>query len=396
MRRIPVTFLAVVCFVLVISVPAGAQDDDPLTLAPVWSYTKDDNEGTFWKLAWSPDGEYIAATFFDNKCVILDANDGTVVKEIDMEQFVTRCDGFAPEGTVPLRAVAFSPDGSYMATGGDDMVVRVFDTETWELINTFIGHSGSILCLEFSPDSRYLASGSGTDKVIPQNSGENLTRIWDMELGRQSLVLEGHEDGVLAVAWNDNGTLLATASDDRTLRIWTFPQGEEIKQMKGHTSGLLDVCWTPDETRLLTGSRDYKIKVWDFDSASELATWSDYNCVRSVDVHPNGELAATSGVDLTLKIRDLESGTELRVIKDGVEQKAMVMSSRWSPDGSSLASGLGKSHTVILYRFGEGFAAQDGNDSTTALIAAGLVTAGILGTALIFYPAVREIRRRRD
>ncbi len=396
MRRIQFLFVIMTLVLVGISIPAGAQDEDPMTLAPVWSYTKEDNEGTFWKLSWSPDGEMIAATYFDNKCVILDSEDGTLIKEIDMGQFVTRCDGFAPDGTVPLRAIAFSPDGEYLATGGDDLVVRVFDTENWELKRTFIGHSGSILCLQFSPDSRYLASGSGTDKVIPQNAGENLTRIWDMETGRQTLVLEGHKDGVLAIEWNENGSIIATASDDRTLRIWSFPEGEEIKQMKGHTSGVLDVSWTPDETKLITGSRDYKIKVWDYETGEELGTWSDYNCVRSVDVHPNGEIAATSGVDLTLKIRDMETGTELRVIKDGIEQKAMVMSSRWSPDGRSLASGLGKSHTVILYRFGEGYAESGDNDMTTILVVTGLVIVGIVGTLLIFYPAIREIRRRRD
>lgn len=396
MRRTLFSLLLTALLILTISIPAGAEDEDPLTLAAVWSYTKEDNDGTFWKLSWSPDGEMIAATFFDNKCVILDSEDGTVIKEIDMEQFVTRCDGFAPEGTVPLRAVVFSPDGEYLATGGDDLVVRVFDTGNWELQKEFMSHSGSILSLQFSPDSRYLASGSGTDKVIPQNAGENLTRIWDMETGRQTLVLEGHKDGVMAIEWNENGSLIATASDDRTLRIWSFPEGEEIKQMKGHTSGVLDVSWTPDETRLITGSRDYKIKVWDFESGEELGSWSDYNCVRSVDVHPNGEIAATSGVDLTLKIRDMETGTELRVIKDGVDQKAMVMLSRWSPDGSSLASGLGKSHTVILYRFGEGSAESGDNDMTTILVVSGLVIVGVVGTLLIFYPAVREIRRRRD
>ncbi len=300
-------------------------EEDPTTLAAVWTFVKEDDEATFWKLAWSPDGTMIAATFFDNKCLILDAEDGTVIEELDMSDHITRCDGFAPEGTLPLRACAFSPDGKWLATGGDDLVVRLFSTEDWHLERTFTGHTGSVLCLDFSPDSRYLASGSGTDKVIPQNAGENVTRVWDLETGEEAALLQGHRDGVLAVKWNGDGTRIATASDDRTLRIWSFPGGEELLLMKGHTSGLLDVDWSPDGSVLITGSRDYKIKKWNATTGEELATWQDYNCVRSVDVHPNGEIAATSGVDLTLKVRDMESGLELKVIKDGVEQKAMVM-----------------------------------------------------------------------
>ncbi len=389
----------VITFLLVLTIPLSAgsngQEVDPNSIEILWSYTKGDSEATFWKLDWSPDGKLVAATFFDNICLILNAEDGTLVETLDMGDYSTRCDGFAPDGTLPLRTCAFSPDGSFLATGGDDLKVRLFNTETWELKRTFLGHSGSILCLDFSPDSKYLASGSGTDKVIPQNAGENLTRIWNLETGRQEIVLEGHLDGVLAVEWSDDGTKIATVSDDRTCKIWSFPEGETLHSMKGHTSGLLDVDWSPDGTRLYTGSRDYKIKVWDWKNESELMSWPDYNCVRSVQVHPDGDYIATSGVDLTMKIRDIGSGAELKVIKDGVEQKAMVMSSRWSPDGTKLVAGLGKSHTVIMYGFGGSSFSEDGIDNTliTTLF---LIFLGILGIAAIMYPAIREIRRRRD
>lgn len=392
-----ITVISICVIMITILVPVHGQDTkDPTTLAPVWYYTREDNEATFWKLDWSPDGEMIAATFFDNNCIILDSDDGTVIQTLNMNDYLTRCDGFAPEGTVPLRACAFSPDGKYLATGGDDMMVRIFGTQTWELERTFLGHTGSILSLDWSPDSRYLASGSGTDKVIPQNAGENITRIWDIEEGKQMLVLEGHKDGVLAIKWDEKGERLITASDDRTIRIWSFPEGEVLLQMKGHTSGVLDACWSPDESMIVSGSRDYKIKVWNSTTGDELKTWSDYNCVRSVDIHPDGEIVATSGVDLTLKIRDMGSGSELKVIQDGVEQKAMVMLSRWSPDGNMIASGLGKSHTVVLYSFGKGSADSDDGFDMTVVYALILIFIGIGGLIAIIYPAYREVRRGRE
>ncbi|HHD15638.1 MAG TPA: hypothetical protein ENK47_02910, partial [Euryarchaeota archaeon] len=64
-------------------------EEDPTTLAAVWTFVKEDDEATFWKLAWSPDGTMIAATFFDNKCLILDAEDGTVIEELDMSDHIT-------------------------------------------------------------------------------------------------------------------------------------------------------------------------------------------------------------------------------------------------------------------------------------------------------------------
>jgi len=372
----------------------GPVEIEPTNIEVLWEYTKEDNEATFWKLDWSPDGKYIAATFFDDKCMVLNAADGTVAKELDLNLPRTRCDGFAPEGTNPLRACAFSPDGKYLAVGGDDLVVNVFDTSTWETVYELKGHTGSILALDFSPDGRYLSSGSGTDKVIPQNAGENQTRIWDMETGEQVAVLGGHRDGVLAVKWSNAGDRLATASDDRTLRVWEMPSGTELMNTTGHTSGILDVDWSPDDQLLITGSRDYKIKVWNSTTGENRGTWSDYNCVRSVDVHPLGDYAVTSGVDLTLKIRDMGTGAELKVVKDGVEQHAMVMSSRWSPDGRYIASGLGISHTVILYGFGAEGGGHIGISIGTVTWAV-MIAMSVVFIGLLYYPLMKKIRRRR-
>jgi len=395
MRMASITILALLLLPLLAQAGQGdIVEIEPVRAEVLWQYTKEDNDATFWKLEWSPDGEWIAATFFDNKCILLNASDGSVFRILDLTPPLTRCDGFAPEGTNPLRACAFSPDGRYLAVGGDDLVVVVFDTETWERVYELEGHTGSILCLDFSPDSQYLASGSGTDKVIPQNEGENKTRIWDMGTGKEVLVLGGHRDGVLGVKWSHDGTRIATGSDDRTINVWGFPSGEKLMSTSGHTSGVLDIDWTPDDRVLITGSRDYKIKIWNSTTGDEIATWSDYNCVRSVDVHPLGDYAATSGVDLTLKIRDMGTGTELKVIKDGVEQHAMVMSSRWSPDGRYLASGLGKSHTVILYGFGSEAPDEDGvsRGTITGIV---LVVMAAAFIAVLYYPVMGQIRRRR-
>lgn len=364
------------------------------SLQIAWNHTHELSEATLWKLDWSHDGAMIAAVFFDSTCVVLDAADGSVVRTIDLSPERTRCDGFAPEGLMPLRDAAFSPDGRFLAVGGDDTDIHVFNTTTWEEEMTFAAHTGSVLCLEFSPDSRYLLSGSGTDKVIPQNAGENISRVWDMGTGDQFLELTGHKDGIIEARWSNAGDRIATVSDDRTVRVWSFPTGELLVDSAGHTSGVLDVAWSQDDSKLMTGSRDYKIKLWNSTTGENLATWPDYNCVRSVHIHPDGTVVATGGVDLTLKIRDIDTGTSLKILNEGVDQKAMVMSARWSPDGEMLASALGKSHTLVVYSFGR--EPEKEKEFPMAAVTIGAIALIFIVLLVILYiPAVKEIRRNR-
>ena len=88
------------------------------------------------------------------------------------------------------------------------------------------------------------------------------------------------------------------------------------------------------------------------------------------------------------------TGAELKRIKDGMEQHAMVMSSRWSPDGRYLASGLGKSHTVILYGFGSEVPRENGI-STGLITGSILILAALIFIVLAYYPLIGRIRRRR-
>jgi WD40 repeat protein len=117
--------------------------------------------------------------------------------------------------------------------------------------------------------------------------------------------------------------------------------------------GVLDVDWSPDGDMLASGSRDYKVRTWDTQSWEALEKWTEPNCVRSVHWHPEMDLLANSGVDETmLKVRNGSSGTILKTFTESADSKSVVMSSRWSPDGSMLAAGAGKEHTLRVYAFG--------------------------------------------
>ncbi len=366
---------------------------DPRTFGELWRYSRDPENGTLWSVCWSPDGSMVAGAFFDNHVLVLNSTTGEVVVDLLARPDDGRCDGYAPPGLLPTRTVSWSPDGRWLAAAGDDRVVFVYDTGTWEVHRSLVGHKGSVQCLDWSNDGTRLASGSGRDKVVPNGIGENVTYIWDVESATVLMRLEGHTDGVLGVAWSPDDARIATASDDRTARVWDPATGEEVARLEGHTSGTLDCAWSPNGTLLVTGSRDYKARLWHVGENRSLGRWADYNCVRSVDWHPAGDIIATSGVDKTLKFRNSTTGNIQWTIEDGDDIDSIVMKSRWSPLGDRIVCAYGKAATVIMY--GDVGRQVDGDEGEPVLTAMAVLAVTVIGCALIFYPAMVKIRRRR-
>ncbi len=361
----------------------------------MWRYDHGAENGTLWSICWSPDGGMVAAAFFDNDVVVLNATTGEVVRELVAKPDEDRCDGYAPPGHLPTRAVDWSPDGRYLAAAGDDRVVFVWDAGTWELHRTLAQHRGSVQSLAWSNSGEYLASGSGRDKVLPSGVGENQTFIWNVTSATVVARLEGHRDSVLGIDWSPDDSLIATASDDRTARIWNASSGEQLAVLEGHTSGVLDCCWSPNGTRLVTGSRDFKARLWDAVAYADLGRWSDNDCVRSVDWHPGGDHIATSGVDKTIKIRNASTGSVLMTIDDGFDLASIPMKSRFDVSGTYLVAGYGKAGVVLMYGLVGSGPDEEGADVRTVAAGTGMVLVSAVGVGLIIYPALRKARRRR-
>ncbi len=151
-----------------------------------------------------------------------------------------------------VSAVAFSPDGTLLATTSWDETARLWDVAAGAPVRTLTGHTGACYGVAFSPDRPLLAT----------TSQDGTARLWDVTTGAPVRTLTGHTDRVDGVAFSPDGTLLATTSWDETARLWNVATGASIRTLTGHTNMVSAVAFSPDGTSLATTSQDGTARLW--------------------------------------------------------------------------------------------------------------------------------------
>ncbi|NIV46293.1 MAG: AAA family ATPase, partial [Gammaproteobacteria bacterium] len=154
-----------------------------------------DTFGGIYAVAFSPDGQVLAAGTDDGQIRVWQARDG---------QPLLTCEGH----TAAVWAIAFSPDGQTLASGSFDQTVRLWDVRTGQGLKTLPGHTNAVRSVAFSPDGQTLASGSDDQTV----------RLWAVRSGQGLKTLPGHTAAVSSVAFSPDGQTLASGSEDQTVR----------------------------------------------------------------------------------------------------------------------------------------------------------------------------------
>ena len=269
--------------------------------------------------------------------------------------------------TREIVSAEFSPDGQKIVTASADGTVKIWNTNSGELLNDLNGHLDMVRSAEFSQDEKKIVTFSfdKTVKIWDAISGKLLTdlknfiapinsaefspngkqvvtasldktaKIWDATSGNLLVSLKGHTDWVSSAEFSPDGKKVVTASHDKTAKIWDAISGKLLTTLKGHTDWV-SAKFNPDGKKIVTNSFDKTAKIWDANSGKLLATLSGHaDYVTSVQISPDDKkIVTTSG--LVAKIWDAVTGNLVTTLTGPVDDR--ILSAQFSPDSKKIIS----------------------------------------------------------
>ncbi|MBC7816792.1 MAG: serine/threonine protein kinase [Planctomycetaceae bacterium] len=295
-----------------------------------------------------------------------------------------------------VTAIAFSPDGKFLASASVDKSVKLWDAVTGKEVLSLAHHTARVTSIAFSPNSKRLASGSADKSAI----------IWDAATGQRLHSFTSHQGQVTGVAFSPSGQQVATASEDKTVRIWNTATGETTFEFKTHAYPVSAVAFSPDgnnvgsvsiggntadpagevlvwnsttgQVVLKLGNADpkylgafssvcfsadgkfiaagairgeagkpkkHRLEIWELSTGQMSAAMEGHShAITQVAFSPFGKRVVSSSADETVKVWDVILRKEI----GSFFEEASALSVAFSPDGLRIASGS-DDHTIKIW-----------------------------------------------
>ncbi len=322
-------------------------------------------------LAFTPDGKFIVSAGEDKVIRVWGWRKGVTVRTIRGQS--------GPGNEGKIYAMALSPDGRWLAVGGetcneDDFqsgkcreAVRLYDLASGELKALLQGQDSVTNSLAFSPDGGRLISGGDEDAVL-----------WDVEKAKLLSRLKGQRGYISSVGFTPDGARAVTGSEDKTLRLWSVANGALLKKMTGHGDKMESLAVSPKDGSIASGDGSGEIRLWDGETGALKKVFvPPGGNIGSLRFSPDGRLLLStcggSECNNTQRIYDAASGNELTAY---AKNDNTVVASAFFVDGSLVATGGGNDEAIHIWdpKTGETKAVLKGTGRDT--FAAGLSADG--------------------
>jgi WD40 repeat protein len=274
-------------------------------------------------VAYSRDGNYLASGGVDGSLLIWNIQGGNIIAQLAGH-------------TDAVEGLAFSPDGKWLITSSEDTTMKIWDAATGELLRDFTEFTDLVDTVTFSPDGSKFAFSNGAIHIwkLNSSSSEGKTTITSEEIL--------NIPGGVSITFSPDGTKLATAwgtaASGNGIALWDANSGRELLTMTGHSGWVMGLAFSPDGKRLASTSLDGTVRIWSIGPGQEMVTVSSpaTGYGNRVVYSPTGQEFATNGGDGSATIWNATTG-EPRLTLRGHNLEVMNMA--FSPDGKRFATG---------------------------------------------------------
>lgn len=238
----------------------------------------------------------------------------------------------SPHHPTWINSLNFSPDGTQLASGSKDDIVRVWAPS----VTAPHAHIAKVICVVFSADGELIATRSRDSTII----------IWEARTGKLVRKLEGHTSHVKTVAFSPDRQRLVSVGDGRLVRVWNIKTGELMQSLSGHTKAIWTLALSRDGEMAATGSKDKTIRLWEMTAGNleHIRTLKARFYISTLAFSPDRQRLVSGGSG-GISVWDVETGGLIQALHSFERRVEYVT---WSPNGEWILGSLDRDAREVL------------------------------------------------